>query len=71
MKKMSPEAARLYTKILKIGPRYFDAVVPLHERQVELCEAIQRAKTTAEIRRLNAELRAVSEEIDGLFETRQ
>jgi hypothetical protein len=71
MKKMSPEAERLFLKILKIGPSYFDEAVPLHEREIEICDAMLRTKSVAKIRRLQAELQAVTEQINAIGETRQ
>jgi hypothetical protein len=67
---MSPEAARLFAKIVRIGPSYFDLALPLHEREVELCDLIEQAKSTEEATRLTAELLAVGEQI-AIGETRQ
>jgi hypothetical protein len=71
MKRMSPEAARLFAKIVRIGPSYFDLVLPLHEREVELCDLILKAESPEEARQLTAELRAVHEQINAIGETLQ
>jgi len=71
MKGMSPAAAALFEKILRIGPAYFDAAAPLHQREVELCEAMLKAKDDpAEARRLHDELMAVSAQVDAIGEPR-
>jgi hypothetical protein len=69
--KMSSEAERLFWKIIAIGPSYFDVALPLHERQVELCDAIRQAKTDAEARQLAEELLVVGAQIDSIGETKQ
>jgi hypothetical protein len=68
---MSPEAARLFAKIVRIGPSYFDLVLPLHEREIELCDLILKAESAEEASRLTRELLAVGEQIASIGETRQ
>jgi hypothetical protein len=71
MKKMSPKAAALFEKILRVGPEYFDQAAPLHERELEICDAMLRTKSAAKMRRLTKELQAVTEQINAIGETRQ
>jgi hypothetical protein len=68
---MSPKAARLFAKIVRIGPSYFDAAVPLHEAQSRVLDEILRTRSVKKIRALQAEFTAISAQIDAIGETKQ
>jgi hypothetical protein len=59
-------------KIIRFGVgEYFALAEPLHLRQAEICEQMQRAASVAEIRQLNDQFLQISAQLDAIGEPKQ